>query len=202
MTGKRIRQRGRFISVLSCQDRNEPSPFCLDFVLRTVPIVLLVLVALVTVLLVAIPTSAFAEENTTIRELNETTQRQSKQVTVKGEAVGDILNAQQQGYKWLLLLDDESSISVFLTDEDAQKITWLGRYDQKGTILEISGEFHVDCDDHDGLTDIHATSVKVIEEGYKLESHFDGYKIGIGALLIVAGAALSILHWRLRERTR
>ena len=149
-----------------------------------------------------LPLSAFAEPDTTIRELNETTQRQPKQITVKGEAVGDILNAQQQGYKWILLLDDESSISVFITDEDAQKVTWLGRYDQKGTILEISGEFHVDCDDHDGLTDIHATSVRVLEEGYRIQSNFNGYKIGIGALLIVAGGALSILHWRLRERTR
>ena len=171
---------------------------------RTVPIVLplLVAVVLVTALFVSAPISAFAEPDTTIRELNETTQRQPKQVTVKGEAVGDILNAQQQGYKWILLLDDESSISVFMTDEDAQKVTWLGRYDQKGTILEISGEFHVDCDDHDGLTDIHATSVKVLEEGHRVSRPFDGYKIGIGALLIVAGAALSVLHWRLRERTR
>jgi len=150
---------------------------------------------------IMVPLSALAETDTTISELNETTQHQSRQVTVKGEVVGDILNA-QKGYKWLLLLDGQSSISVLVTDEDALKVVWLGRYNQVGTTLEISGVFHADCSDHDGLTDIHATSVKVLEEGYKTQSSLEGHKIGVAVLLIVLGAALSILHGRLRERTR
>ena len=149
----------------------------------------------------SLPIYAFAETDTTIAELSEATQNQPMQVTVKGEAIGDILNA-QEGFRWFMLLDEGASISIFVTEEDAQKITWLGRYNQVGTILEITGVFHVECDMHDGLTDIHATTVKVLAEGYRLESSFDGYKIVSGTLLIVLGAALILLHWRLRERTR
>jgi len=163
--------------------------------------VALVISALCLLLFVSMSVSAYAETDTTIAELSKATQNQPMQVTVKGEAIGDILNA-QEGYKWFMLLDEGASISIFITEEDAQKITWLGRYNQVGTILEITGVFHVECDMHDGLTDIHATTVKVLAEGYRLEGSFDGYKITCGTLLIVLGAALMLLHWRLRERTR
>ena len=148
------------------------------------------------------PANALAETNTTILELSNTTEHGYKQnVTITGEVVGDILNA-EPGYKWLLLQDGGATISVLVSDSDAEKVTHLGRYGQVGTQLEVSGEFKVDCEEHDGLTDIHATSVTVLNEGYYVVSFFDSNKLKLGAVLILVGVGLVFLHWRLRERTR
>ena len=165
--------------------------------------VVVILVALIIALSTLSPVVAFAEpEITTIFELSNTDQHDDRQmVTVRGEVVGDILNA-EAGYKWLLLHDIDATISIFVSEEDALKVTHLGRYNQVGAQLEITGEFHVDCDEHDGLTDIHAISVKVLDEGHIVVSPFDDNKIKLGAVLIALGAGLVFLHWRLRERTR
>ena len=152
--------------------------------------------------LAMLPMVVFADPNTTISELTGTSQNNDRQdVTVQGEVVGDILNA-EAGKKWLILQDSGATISVLVDVEDAQKITHLGRYNQVGTQIEVTGDFRIDCDDHDGLTDIHATSIKVLDEGHDVTSPLDGTKLRVGALLIFIGAALVFLHWRLRERTR
>jgi hypothetical protein len=161
---------------------------------------LLVLVTLFTVLMT--PAVASAEPNTTIVGLtNAGQQLDGQEVTIQGEVVGDILFADGD-HKWLMLQDGGASISVLVDEQEVSKVTHLGRYDQVGTRLEVTGEFQVDCADHDGLTDVHAARIIVIDEGIEVESHFDAREFQIGALLIIVGLCLTILHWRLRERTR
>ena len=148
------------------------------------------------------PAVVYADGETTLHDLaNATDQREQQNITVKGEVVGDILFA-SPGYKWLLLHDGNNTISVLVKDEDAEKIAHLGRYGQVGAQIEVVGRFKVDCDDHDGLTDIHATGIKVLEEGYDTPGSFDVIKLEIGLLLILIGISLHLLHKRLRERTR
>jgi hypothetical protein len=152
--------------------------------------------------LVAQSHPALAEPNTTIVGLtNAGQQLDGQDVTFQGEVVGDILNA-EKGYKWLMLQDGGATISVLVAEHEVAKVTHLGRYGQVGTKLEISGEFQVDCSDHDGLTDVHANRVTVIDEGSKLESGFVARELQIGGLLVIVGLCLLVLHWRLRERTR
>ena len=159
-------------------------------------------IALVLALALVPPTAAFAEPTTTIVGLTNAGQQiNGQKVVVKGEAVGDILNA-EDGYKWLMLQDGGASISVRVTNADAQKITHLGRYNQVGTTVEVSGVFALDCNQHDGLTDLHAETLKVLDPGHELESQLNIHEIEIGALLVVVGLCLIVLHWRLRERTR
>jgi hypothetical protein len=148
------------------------------------------------------PHVALAQPNTTIVGLtNAGQQLNGQEVTFQGEAVGDILNA-QKGYKWLMLQDGGATISVLITEYDATKVKVLGRYGQVGTRLEVTGEFWVDCPDHDGLSDVHAKRVVVIEEGSVSEPAFVVRELEIGGLLVVVGLCLLALHWRLRERTR
>jgi hypothetical protein len=157
---------------------------------------------LAVLLTLAVPSVAVAKPNTTIVGLtNAGQQLDGQEVTFQGEAVGDILVA-EKGYRWLMLQDGGASISVLVDEDDAAKVTRLGRYGQVGTRLEVTGEFQVDCPEHDGLTDVHAARVTVIDEGSIVTSHFDVRKLEIGALLVVVGLCLLVLHWRLRERTR
>jgi hypothetical protein len=145
---------------------------------------------------------AFAEPNTTIVGLTNAGQQIDGQtVTFEGEAIGDILNAGGET-KWLLLQDGNASISVLISASDVERITYLGRYDQTGALIEVQGRFTENCDDHDGLTDVHATKITILDEGSMRETAFDIRELQIGALLIIIGACLYVLHWRLRERTR
>jgi hypothetical protein len=154
------------------------------------------------VLLMVQPHSALAEPDTTIVGLtNAGRQLDGQDVTFQGEVVGDILNA-EKGYRWLMLQDGGATISVLVAEHEVAKVTHLGRYGQIGTRLEITGEFQVDCPEHDGLTDVHANRVTVIDEGFETESSFAARELEIGGLLTLVGFCLLVLHWRLRERTR
>lgn len=164
-------------------------------------------VAVVVALFVALaaPSVALAEPNTTIVGLvNATSQLDRQTVTVRGEVVGDALAA-EGGHKWLMLQDGGAAISVLVDEDELDKVSYFGRYGQVGTTLEVSGEFQVDCAEHDGLTDLHAATVTVIDEGSK-SAHatetFDVRKLEVGVLLFIVGLCLVVLHWRLRERTR
>jgi hypothetical protein len=153
-------------------------------------------------LLLVFPGTASAEPNTTIVGLTNAGQQiDGQEVTIQGEVVGDILSA-QRGYKWLLLQDGGATISVLVAEHEVAKVTRLGRYGQIGTRLEVTGEFQIDCADHDGLTDVHATRVVVIDEGSEVEHRLDPRAFQIGVLLIIVGGCLLVRHWRLRVRSR
>lgn len=142
------------------------------------------------------------DTNTSIAALSSAgTLMDGQKVDFTGEAVGDIVNG-EKGYKWLTLYDGGSSVSVYVSDEDALKVSNLGRYGQKGTSLEISGVFNLACDIHEGLSDVHASRVKVLEAGESQPSQLNVRQLQIGLLLVGIGALLLLLHWRLRERTR
>jgi hypothetical protein len=148
------------------------------------------------------PTTPAPTVTTTIANLMDAGQRfDGQEVTIEGEVVGDILAADGD-HKWLMLQNDGATISVLVDEDEVSKIARLGRYNQVGTRIEVSGVFRVDCPDHDGLTDLHATRVVVLDEGHEIESAFDLRKLEFGGVLIVVGLCLLVLHWRLRERTR
>jgi hypothetical protein len=149
-----------------------------------------------------LPAVAWAKPNTTIPGLsNAGTQIDGQTVTFQGEAVGDIINA-DEGHKWLTLEDEGSTISVYVTDYQANRISHLGRYDQRGSFVEVTGTFHAACPIHDGLTDVHADRLTVLDAGEELESELDFNELKIGGVLLAIGLLLLVLQWRLRERLR
>lgn len=142
------------------------------------------------------------DTNTSIAALSSAgTLMDGQKVDFAGEAIGDIIKA-ESGHKWLTLYDAGASISVYVSDADAKKVSNLGRYSQKGTRLEIQGVFYLACAEHEGLSDVHASKVKVLEEGGAQSSPLNMRQLQIGLLLVGIGGLLLLLHWRLRERTR
>lgn len=104
-------------------------------------------------------------------------------VGIKGEVVGDILAS--QGSYWINVNDDSYSLKsiaegerprgqntgagVVITEEMKKLIKHTGSYHQKGDYVEIIGEYHASCDEHNGEADIHAVELRVLKQGYPIE---------------------------------
>jgi hypothetical protein len=146
--------------------------------------------------------ASLPEPTSTITELvNAGASFDGQEVIFTGEAIGDIINA-GEGYRWLTLEDDGASISVYVSAEDAASVSHLGRHNQLGTTLLVRGIFELDCEKHDGLVDVHASEVIVLDPGADIQSTFNLRELQVGGLLIVIAAGLFVVHWRLRERSR
>ena len=88
-------------------------------------------------------------------------------VRIEGEAVGEAVSA-GAGLKWVSVNDSSGQgIAVLMTDEQLRSIESYGNYPQTGSVVEVTGIYHVACDDHQGELDVHATSVVLLEEGEK-----------------------------------
>ena len=129
-----------------------------------------------------------------------------REVQVAGEVIGDCIAATDTGYSWITLtvtdVEDKTSISVLLSDEQTAQIDRYGKYGVTGTILQVSGIFHQACNDHDGLPDIHASSSSVMARG---EDHFDVFVASDfvpGIVTVLVGGALIAAFYYARERTR
>lgn len=65
------------------------------------------------------------------------------------------------------------SIAVFVKPEMFKKIKFFGDYRHKGDVVKIKGTFHISCPNHRGETDIHATRLLVLKEGYHLRENLN-----------------------------
>jgi hypothetical protein len=124
-----------------------------------------------------------------------------QRVVFSGEAIGDIVDADAD-HKWLTLLAGGSSISVYVTDNEAAQVTSLGRYAQKGTELQITGHFYLSDEKHDDTSDVRASKVVVLSNGGSESQHVNLTWLAYGATFILLGVGLSLLYRFLRERTR
>lgn len=153
------------------------------------------------------PDSSFIYD-TAISALNSAdTYYDGQTVQVVGEAVGDVINADVGGSsKWINLSAKEQgvtySIAVFMSETAASRIDTLGSYGKVGTTLQVRGTFHLVCPEHDGVTDIHANVVSVVDSGSEHPDAFSLEAFIPGIVAVVAGLVLMGVFYRLRERQR
>lgn len=175
----------------------------------------------------ALPTTAFADDvadenlvnpqqlpdssfifDTNIADLSAADSYFDKQtVQVVGEAVGDSIAVEgDPGHRWITLMSDDAdsnaSISVYMTNEQADRIDTFGRYGTTGTMLQVRGTFYLVCPEHSGLTDLHASHVSVVEKG---KSHPDELNVDAfvpGIVLVALGLLVTGAFYLLRERRR
>ncbi len=129
--------------------------------------------------------------------------RQTVQVT--GEVIGDKIEAgADDRHCWITISSTggASTASVYMTEEAAAKIDAFGKYNVKGTTLQVRGTFHLACAEHDGATDIHAQVVTVTERGKASPDALDAWTFIPGAVAVVVGLALMVVFYVLRERQR
>lgn len=125
-------------------------------------------------------------------------------VLVKGEVVGDRVNDEfRKNNCWITLQDSETSpsvVSVFMTMDQSSIIDTYGQYGTVGTQLQIRGTFHLECAEHQGLSDIHAEEVSAIQKGYESTPAPNMRILSIAIVACVLGAILMIAYHIKRER--
>ena len=89
-----------------------------------------------------------------------------KTVVFEGEVVGDIL--MRQDHAWLAVSDGNNTIGVWVTAQQAEQISFVGKYGVRGDTVRIEGVFHRACAEHGGDLDIHADSVSVLAVGTRV----------------------------------
>lgn len=126
-------------------------------------------------------------------------------VQVEGEVIGDRV-AEGPGYYWIELSsydeDDTATISVFLSEDQTAQIDRYGRYGVTGTTLQVRGTYHQACDEHEGLSDIHATNSAVVARGVDHQDVFDFGAFLPGILTVGIGIVLLLVFRFARERMR
>lgn len=151
-----------------------------------------------------LPDSSFIYD-TSITDLSTADTYYDKQtVQVTGEVVGDRIIAGDGRHCWLQLASpsDSSTVSVYLTNESADKVDTYGAYDRKGTMLQVRGTFYLACPDHDGASDLHAQVVTVTEKGKAAPDEFDINAFIPGMVTVMIGLAMMVVFYLLRERQR
>lgn len=127
-------------------------------------------------------------------------------VFVQGEVVGDRINDELQPDNcWITLQDSDSSnpsvVSVFMTMEQSKNIDTYGRYGVTGTTLQVRGTFHLECQEHQGMSDIHVEEVSALAAGSDDKPAIDPKTFGLGIVSVLAGLALLALYHSKREGT-
>lgn len=151
-----------------------------------------------------LPDSSFIYD-TSITDLSTADTYYDKQtVQVTGEVVGDRITAGDGRHCWLQLASpsDSSTVSVYLTNESADKVDTYGAYGRKGTTLQVRGTFNLACPDHDGVSDLHAQVVTVTEKGKATPDEFDINAFIPGMVTVMIGLAMMVVFYLLREHQR
>lgn len=119
-----------------------------------------------------------------------------REVTIEGEAIGDIFRA-RDGF-WVNLLDGTVAIGVWIPPEHRPEIRTLGKYGVRGDQVEVTGIFRHRCPEHLGDTDIHARDVSVLARGFSYE-HPIQWRQAAGILLFGTLSLVCILLLHLRS---
>ena len=144
--------------------------------------------------------------DTTIESLfGQSSLYDNRTVQVVGEVIGDRIVA-GEGQCWITLTavdeEDKSSISVLMSNDQADQIDRYGKYGVTGTILQVRGTYHQSCDEHEGLPDVHATEASVMSKGV---DDFDEFDVGTfvpGIIAVLVGLGLMAAFYYARERMR
>jgi hypothetical protein len=89
-----------------------------------------------------------------------------------------------------------------MTTEASSPIDTYGAYGKKGTSLQVRGEFHLACSEHEGLTDVHADTVTVVEKGSVKKEPFKAMQFMPGFILVMVGLMMLAIFHIMRERER
>lgn len=125
------------------------------------------------------------------------------EVTFTGEAIGEAMVRGKVA--WLHLNDDSyyiknveegaelggynTGMPVWLSAEDARRVTHFGDYKHEGDIVRVRGVFNAACAEHGGDMDIHAGSLEVITPGHAVVDpvHPDKVVWAVGLSLLAVG---------------
>jgi hypothetical protein len=161
-------------------------------------IVLIISVTVGIVLSVYAAETVNIAEATTINDLIENTKTfDGMQVTIKGEAIGEVL--QRGEYAWVNINDGTNAIGIWLKSADAEKISSFGDYKHIGDTIQITGIFSRDCKEHGGDVDIHCASIDIITKGIVITEKLAPLKAFAGAVLFCIALIVAYIYFRVKK---
>lgn len=122
-------------------------------------------------------------------------------VVFSGEVVGDAVRG-EDGKEWLTLYDSESSVPVYVDEDDVALVSNFGAYGVKGTTLQVTGVYHINCELHQGEADVHAIAVSLVDPGEVESNVYDPRYLYFGLLATGFAGLLLLLYYMLRRRLR
>ena len=127
-------------------------------------------------------------------------------VLVQGEVVGDRINDEMQADNcWITLQDSEAAnpsvVSAFMTLEQSNVIDSYGHFGMRGTELQVRGTFHLECGEHQGMSDIHVEEVSALSSGEQEAPQVNQHILTAGLLAVIAGLVLLYVYYKKREGT-
>lgn len=120
-----------------------------------------------------------------------------KIIVYQGEIIGDIMR--RDDHVWINVSDGSNAIGIWLTEEQAKDISVAGRYDARGDIVRITGQFNRTCPEHGGDYDIHPLTVTILENGYTIVHPVKPWLVLISVGLLI-GAVIVLLAYRQQKR--
>ena len=122
------------------------------------------------------------------------------QVRFEGEALGEAVQA-SGGNVWVAVGNTAGqSISVLMSEDDAETIGMYGSYQATGSTIQVTGTYHVACDEHQGELEVHADAVELVVEGSVTQHTVSAKRLRTGVALCVLGVALVMAYELLRRR--
>lgn len=131
---------------------------------------------------------SFAQILSSTELINNAKQYDGKLVAYSGEAIGDVMLRGE--FAWVNINDGQTALGVWMSAVLAKEIKFTGNYKFRGDSLEILGVFHRSCLEHGGDLDLHAQSLRKIENGriIKKKLNFDKANLSfilLGALILI-----------------
>ncbi len=154
-----------------------------------------------------LPDSSFIYDTSIVDLAHADSYFDNQTVRVTGEVVGDRRATIGDGENcWITLTEptfgENSTVEVYMSNEQASRIDTYGAYGRVGTILSVQGTFHLVCPEHEGESDVHAESVTVSARGHAVESDFDSQSFLPGIACVGVGVLMMVILGILRERGR
>jgi hypothetical protein len=138
----------------------------------------------------------YAQQISSTELINNAREYDGNSVVYVGEAVGDVMV--RGDFAWVNINDGENAIGVWLNKELAGEIKFTGSYHAKGDRLEITGVFQRNCIQHGGDMDIHAQSIRKINQGRVVGEELDTSKRNY-VFILLAVLCLTFVFVRLRK---
>jgi hypothetical protein len=117
-------------------------------------------------------------------------QYDGQQVTLRGEVIGTVMRRGE--YVWVNVGDGSTAVGVWVPARILEMTGPGGGYARTGDTVEVVGTFHAACPLHGGDPDLHAVAWRVVEKGCAREHCLPRWRWGLAAVLVGAGALLTL----------
>ncbi|MFH0839415.1 MAG: DNA-binding protein [Candidatus Omnitrophota bacterium] len=128
-----------------------------------------------TMILIACCITTHAEPISSIELIDDAVGYDGKTVAYEGEVIGDIMARGE--HVWVNVKNATTAIGIWAPKGLVKNIANKGAYNQIGDFIEVKGTFNRSCKEHGGDLDIHADSLVILKEGYKITVPIDKLKV-------------------------